>query len=84
MDTTIKDEQIFIGNGDSRVELIGKARDEFIADREKRLAESAEQMAKTLSKRLAAEAKLTALGLTPEDLQVLGLSKPIIEESLEA
>jgi hypothetical protein len=73
MATATKDEQIFIGDGDLRVELIGKARDEFISDRENRLAELAEHEAKVLEKRIAAEEKLSKLGLTIDDLRALGL-----------
>lgn len=66
-------DRIFIGYGDDTVELLGDAKTEFIAERNRMDAEKAEALAKANMKKVAALAKLEALGLTTEDLSALGL-----------
>jgi hypothetical protein len=74
MATTNKLEKIFIGDNDQVIELTGKAKEEFIADREAiseahRLIE-AEQTKKDAD-RASAMAKLSKLGLTDDEIASL-------------
>ena len=67
-------EQIFIGNGNERIELTGDALEAFLADRELMQAEAAarqvEQDAKAAAKE-SGKAKLAALGLTQEEVNAI-------------
>lgn len=67
-------EQIFIQIDNERIELTGKALENFLADRTQRQAEAAarqvEQDAKAAAKE-SAKAKLAALGLT--EIEILAL-----------
>ena len=71
---TISNEQIFIQDGNERIELTGDALETFLADRELMQAEAAayqvEQDAKAAAKE-SAKAKLAALGLT--EVEILAL-----------
>jgi hypothetical protein len=74
MDTTNKkEEQIFIGNDDIVVELIGEAKVEFIADREARAQESLLLEAEATAKKQARIDAITKLGqasgLTTEEIE---------------
>lgn len=69
-----KDEAIFVGNGNQRIELTGADLEAFLADR-KAIAEAeavliSEQAAKAAA-RESALAKLAAIGLTPEEIASL-------------
>ena len=71
---TISNEQIFIQDGNERIELTGDALETFLADRELMQAEAAarqvEQDVKAAAKE-SAKAKLAALGLT--EVEILAL-----------
>ena len=72
--TKSKDEQIFIGIDDQRIELTGKAKLDFIAQRELDHAEFKTQQAEAEAKvaaRASALAKLAALGLTEQEIAAL-------------
>jgi hypothetical protein len=66
------DEQIFIGDGDMVVELLGEAKAEFIADRNARAQERALLEAEYKAKQDARESAIKKLadiaGLTKEEL----------------
>jgi hypothetical protein len=66
------DEQIFIGDGDMVVELLGEAKAEFIADRNARAQERALLEAKEAERKEARESAIKKLaeiaGLTKEEL----------------
>ena len=68
---TMTNEQIFIQNGDQRIELIGAELEAFLAQREadnaEREAREAEQVAKAEQK----AAILERLGLTEDELKVV-------------
>lgn len=71
MPTKIKEEQIFIGNDDVVVELLGDAKAEFIAEREKMIAEIAQEKAQQQAQK---ELKISAykkLGLTDEEIATI-------------
>jgi hypothetical protein len=69
-------EKIYVGIDNDKIELTGQAKEDFLADRQAHanyLAQiEAEKLAKAQAKE-AAQAKLAALGLTPDDLKALGL-----------
>lgn len=72
--TNKKEEQIFIGNDDIVVELLGEAKAEFIAERNKINAELAKLRAEQQAKeeaRKSALSKLKALGLTDDEISAL-------------
>jgi hypothetical protein len=67
-------EQIFIQIDDERVELTGKALEDFLANRAQMQAEEAARQAEQDAKATVKEsalAKLAALGLTEEELATL-------------
>jgi hypothetical protein len=69
-------EKIMIGIDDQVIELTGKEKEEFLADRKATADAEALRQANELSKAQAkaiAEGKLVALGLTIDDLRALGL-----------
>ena len=73
MDTANK---IVIGVDDQVIELTGKDKEEFLADRKATADAQARLQAIELAKATAktvAEGKLAALGLTTDDLRALGL-----------
>jgi dsDNA-binding SOS-regulon protein len=69
---TNKEEQIFIGNNDMVVELLGEAKAEFIAQREadntERLLLEAEQLAKQTARANAIQKLAEIAGLTEEEI----------------
>jgi hypothetical protein len=74
MATKSNEEQIFIGNDDMVVELLGKAKDEFIAERNKLQAEYSRIEAaekEKAEKKESATNKLKALGLTDAEVEAL-------------
>jgi hypothetical protein len=70
-----QEEQIFIGNNDMVVELLGEAKAEFIVMREEMKAEHALLEAEYEAKRTARESAITKLGeiagLTKEELDAI-------------
>jgi Holliday junction resolvasome RuvABC DNA-binding subunit len=70
-------EQIFIQNGDERIELIGQALEDFLADRAQLQADTAARQAEQDAKAAAKESALTklqALGLSEaEAKQIVGI-----------
>ena len=73
-----KEEQIFIGIGDERIELIGADKEAFLAQREANQAAAqlleAEQLAKQELRTNAITKLGQASGLTPEEINaILGL-----------
>ena len=73
MDTANK---IVIGIDDQVIELTGKDKEAFLADRKVTADAQARREAQELEKaqaKAAAEGKLAALGLTTDDLRALGL-----------
>jgi hypothetical protein len=69
-------EQIFIQIDDERVELTGKALEDFLANRAQMQAEEAARQAEQDAKATVKEsalAKLAALGLTEEELATLSV-----------
>ena len=69
----MSDDKVFIQIGDEQVELLGEAKEEFIADRARIDAERAAILAEINMKKIAVLNKLEKLGLTQEDLQILFL-----------
>jgi len=69
----IQNNDIYIQIDDERIKLEGQAKEDFLSEVAKRNAETEAKKAKALADKLAATAKLAALGLTVEDLQALGL-----------
>ena len=73
--TSKKEEQIFIGNDDMVVELLGEAKAEFIADREAVKAAQALLETEYKAKQEARESALKKLGeiagLTKEELNAI-------------
>jgi hypothetical protein len=73
---TTNNEQIFVQINGERIELTGKALEDFLVDRAQRQAEAvllqAEQDAKATAKE-SALAKFAALGLTEEELATLSV-----------
>lgn len=68
---TKKNEQIFIGIGDERIELTGEALDAFLEQRAKDQAEAAARQAEVDAKAAQKAAILERLGLTEEELKVV-------------
>ena len=67
-------EQIFVQIDDERIELTGKALEDFLADRAQLQADTAARQAEQDAKAAAKEsgkAKLAALGLTEEEIKAL-------------
>jgi len=64
---------IYIQIDHEKIKLEGQAKVDFLSEVAKRNAETEAEKAKALADKLAATAKLAALGLTVEDLQALGL-----------
>jgi len=73
--TNKKEEQIFIGNDDMVVELLGEAKAEFIADREAIKAQQALLEAEYKAKQEARESAIKKLaeiaGLTKDELNAI-------------
>jgi hypothetical protein len=66
--------KIIIQNGENMVELIGKAKEQFLAERESIQAHIETQEAEQAAKKAARESalqKLAALGLTEEEIGAL-------------
>ena len=66
-----KQEQIFIGNDDIVVELLGDAKAEFIAEREKINAEIEAQKAHREAQKQLKISAYKKLGLTDEEIQAI-------------
>jgi len=69
----IQNNDIYIQIDHEKIKLEGQAKEDFLSEVAKRNAETEAEKAKALADKLAATAKLAALGLTVEDLQALGL-----------
>ena len=70
---------IYIQIDHEKIKLEGQAKVDFLSEVAKRNAETEAEKAKALADKLAATAKLAALGLTVEDLQALGLQHNLEE-----
>ena len=65
--------EIKISVNDETIELTGKEAEDFEKDRIKQHTDFMAAEAEKAAKKLAAEAKLAALGLNADDLKALGL-----------
>jgi hypothetical protein len=66
-----KEEQIFVGIDDKVIELTGKEKDDFIADRDFRIAENKKQEDYRLAQIELRKSAFAKLGLTEEEINAI-------------